>query len=565
FKEEARGHRNISPALTKLRKSLAGAKAMEIERRIPTNADAEDAGLTGPRRIVGAAAQDRTARDAGRWPDELPAEGHDQELRLRAMDEPGPSSSLEPAARDAQAPQSGASQHQQVPAELRGERARSSLLPCEGDLIHYGRDTAELRRAKRQRTLDLPERVAIERYLRDIAGSGGRSLRPVPTDQLEALRWESQPLLPVSGYEDASARHNVLPGADSRRPVLAESYDQDQRLVDPAWSVAPREQAHDMVQAERQEPTRSSSLWSLQIPPNFDWSMWPAPEASSAHVSRLRSDTYAGLGSFVDLDAPTPSELRDDAHFAPAHPAMARSDTYAGLGSFVDLNAPPPSELDEEVDSARAFPDPASAARIGGLDPAARSQGPGLVLGDELWLDDEHIQRDYELLEQSLQENHPNLAVRTQLVDPLIAHYQIRLTAADGDARSRFQRLIDRNGNDTADFLFLPINDADRPDEVGTHWSLLFVDRRDRQRPVAYHYDSIQGYNDRRATELARRLGLSLNPAEMAQQQNSYDCGVFVLDGTRELVRRLATGQPDLMNLRNLRVSRLALQNRLRS
>ncbi|SDJ12506.1 type III effector protein XopD [Bradyrhizobium sp. Rc2d] len=283
-----------------------------------------------------------------------------------------------------------------------------------------------------------------------------------------------------------------------------------------------------------------------------------------AEPARARSDTFADVESLIDLNAPTPSELRDDAHFAPAHSADTRSDSYGDL-SIIDLNTPPPSELDEEVDSARAFPAPTSAAQIGGWDPTAPSRGPGLVLGDEQWLGDEHIQRDYELLEQWLQENHPDLAVRTQLVDPLVAHYQIRLAAVDGEARSRFQRLIDRNGDDTADFLFLPMNDADRPDQRGTHWSLLFVDRRDRQRPVAYHYDSIRGYNDGRAAELARRLGLSRRPAEMAQQQNSYDCGVFVLDGTRALVRGLAIGQPDLLNLKNLRVSRLALQNRLRS
>ncbi|MCC8943270.1 hypothetical protein H8A97_43785, partial [Bradyrhizobium sp. Arg62] len=151
------------------------------------------------------------------------------------------------------------------------------------------------------------------------------------------------------------------------------------------------------------------------------------------------------------------------------------------------------------------------------------------------------------------------------LVDPLVAHYQLRLAAVDSEARSQCERLIDRNGNDTADFLFLPMNDADRLDQRGSHWSLLFVDRRNRQRPVAYHYDSSRDYNDGRAAKLATRLSLSMKPAEMAQQQNSYDCGVFVLDGTRELVRRLATGQPDLLNLKNLRVSRRALQNRLRS
>ncbi|WP_229167665.1 Ulp1 family isopeptidase [Bradyrhizobium altum] len=141
----------------------------------------------------------------------------------------------------------------------------------------------------------------------------------------------------------------------------------------------------------------------------------------------------------------------------------------------------------------------------------------------------------------------------------------MRLAAVDGDARGRFQRLIDRNGNDTADFLFLPMNDADRPSQHGSHWSLLFVDRRARQRPVAYHYDSIRGYNDARAARLADRLGLSLRLADMARQQNGYDCGVFVVDGTRALVRGLAIGQPGLLNLNKLSISRLALKDRLRS
>ncbi|MCC8936984.1 hypothetical protein H8A97_08385 [Bradyrhizobium sp. Arg62] len=566
FKEEVGGHRNIVAALARLRKSLAGAKAVEIERRIPAIADPEGVVLTGARRIGGAAAQDRTLREAGRWPDELPAEGHDQDLRLGLMGEPGPSSSLEPVPRRDRAPDRGESEYQQFTGV--GELARSNLLPSEKDLIHHERDTAELRAAKRQRTLDNPERVAMERQLRAIAGSSNRSLKPAPTDQLGALPWVSQSGMQGSGSEDASAQHSRPLGTGSWPPVRAEGYDPDQRLVvqgGPAWSGVRREQPHDTFQAERQEPARSTSTWSLQITPNFDWSMWPAPEASPAQAARVRSDTYAGLGSLVDLNAPTPSELRDDAHFAPALPAMAQSDTYAGLGSFVDLNTPPPSEVEEEVDSARAFPPRVSNAQIGGLDPTARSRGPGLVLGDTQWLGDEHIQRDYELREQWLQENHPDLAARTQLVDPLVAHYQIRLAAGDGDARRRFQRLIDRNGNDTADFLFLPMNDADRPDERGSHWSLLFVDRRDRQRPVAYHYDSIRDYNDGRAAKLATWLCLSMKPAEMAQQQNSYDCGVFVLDGTRELVRRLATGQPDLLNLKNLRVSRRALQNRLRS
>ncbi|MGY4281301.1 hypothetical protein ACVWXO_000521 [Bradyrhizobium sp. LM2.7] len=49
--------------------------------------------------------------------------------------------------------------------------------------------------------------------------------------------------------------------------------------------------------------------------------------------------------------------------------------------------------------------------------------------------------------------------------------------------------VIDGNGNNTADLLFLPVNDAG-VDFAGKHWSLLFVDRRDPEASVAYHYDS---------------------------------------------------------------------------
>ncbi|MGC5845129.1 hypothetical protein PU724_32730, partial [Mesorhizobium abyssinicae] len=66
------------------------------------------------------------------------------------------------------------------------------------------------------------------------------------------------------------------------------------------------------------------------------------------------------------------------------------------------------------------------------------------------------------------------------------------------------------------------------------------------------------------AAQLARRLGACLEPVRMTQQQNGYDCGVFVLDGTRALVGRLGQrGQPARLHLDNLDIDRQALQNRL--
>ncbi|MGY3333865.1 hypothetical protein ACVILI_006942 [Mesorhizobium sp. USDA 4775] len=82
--------------------------------------------------------------------------------------------------------------------------------------------------------------------------------------------------------------------------------------------------------------------------------------------TRARSGTFGGLQSFVDLNAPTPSDLRDDAHFAPGPPpgARARSGTFGGLQSFVDLNAPTPSDLRDDAHFAPG-PPPGTRARSG--------------------------------------------------------------------------------------------------------------------------------------------------------------------------------------------------------
>ncbi|MEZ0047396.1 hypothetical protein [Bradyrhizobium sp. USDA 327] len=87
YKKDAGGDRRIGAALARLRKSSAGAEAMELERHI----DPEDAALRESRRVGDAAAQHSASQKVGRWPEELPAEGYDQDLGR--MDEPGPSSS----------------------------------------------------------------------------------------------------------------------------------------------------------------------------------------------------------------------------------------------------------------------------------------------------------------------------------------------------------------------------------------------------------------------------------------------------------------------------------------
>ncbi|MHC2440105.1 Ulp1 family isopeptidase [Bradyrhizobium sp. USDA 4451] len=322
-------------------------------------------------------------------------------------------------------------------------------------------------------------------------------------------------------------------------------------------------------------------------------------------------DTFRGLQSFVDLPL-TPQQMRDDAQSAPVLSPAGKPAFFVGrsgvrqaledIGHRVDADwqdsrqpvpdflhnvrdniggLPPQSSGPTQVSvngETRSIPlgplgrrgaqvihhprpSPVPSARIGPSATVASSgQRSEAVLGPTQWLGDEHIQRDYELLAQELLQNNPDLAARTRFVDPLIAQ-MLR-----SPSKEIAERALGWVRHDTADFLFLPVSDASDTDrhQRGSHWSMLLVDRRNWGGPIAFHYDSTQGYNDRPAAVLAGRLDANLQRAPIRQQQNGYDCGVFVVDGTRELVRRLAARRPDLnLNLNDLVISRPALRDRL--
>ncbi|MGY3621958.1 shikimate kinase [Bradyrhizobium sp. USDA 10063] len=239
------------------------------------------------------------------------------------------------------------------------------------------------------------------------------------------------------------------------------------------------------------------------------------------------------------------------------------SDIYGGLGSLVDLPSTP-HELRDHAHHARVFPSTPSDAQIGALDPTASSHGrSGLTLGPRDWLTDQHIGADYALLEQELQRDKPDLAARTRFVSPATVHV-LRWTPSE---RVRLEMLQGIVGDHTARFLFLPVSDAEAGGG-GCHWSLLFLDRHAPEGAVAYHYDSAGAHNSTYAEQLAARLSARLQRARMAQQQNDFDCGVFLVDATRALVGRLGQGERpghEPLHLNNLVADRQALQNRLRN
>ena len=83
------------------------------------------------------------------------------------------------------------------------------------------------------------------------------------------------------------------------------------------------------------------------------------------------------------------------------------------------------------------------------------------------------------------------------------------------------------------DYILLPVNDnMSTVASGGSHWSLLVFSRLDSK---WYHYDSQRGSNYRDARCLVQRINRYLEreavlvDATCTQQDNSYDCGAFVM------------------------------------
>ncbi|WP_457813077.1 Ulp1 family isopeptidase (plasmid) [Sinorhizobium meliloti] len=394
-----------------------------------------------------------------------------------------------------------------------------------------------------------------------------------------------------------------------------------------AWRMQPAKEA-GLPQQPGQYPVSTydqDQLWDEVSTPyelRDDARSAPAWDGEPSSATARSSHIYSGLEPLVNLPY-TPYELRDDARSAPAwdgEPSSATAQSshiYSGLESLVDLPSTPYYERDDARSAPasddwnvsaniRDFgsvvgrwqhgrqpaPDYLSRALIEhGLMPARNSQTRFLIhdqlytaelrrgggvfltqqfgawLGDRDWLYDPHIERDFDRLRGELQRNHPDLAARTTLVVPAVV--QLLQT----DPLRAFQYMVrgqpgtaQEGAEDAADFVFIPVTDAQGgdPNQRGTHWSLLLLDRRNRNSPIAYHYDSAGDYNAAAAERVARGVGARVIRMGMAQQQNNYDCGVFLLEAARALIGQLTRGQRP-RDLDNLVADRRALQARLRS
>jgi sentrin-specific protease 8 len=113
--------------------------------------------------------------------------------------------------------------------------------------------------------------------------------------------------------------------------------------------------------------------------------------------------------------------------------------------------------------------------------------------------------------------------------------------AACGVAGADLAAILHQLHLDTADVVYLPVNNNDRPDRAygGSHWSLLQFRRATNS---IHHYDSYGGHNDGVARRIAAAFAEALGaaPAFVAesaapQQSNSFDCGIFVICVTEAL------------------------------
>lgn len=173
------------------------------------------------------------------------------------------------------------------------------------------------------------------------------------------------------------------------------------------------------------------------------------------------------------------------------------------------------------------------------------------LLQNRQWLNDQMIGFWFEYLENSCQDD------SICLVCPEVSQF-IKLGSAVDTLV-----FVDPLNLSSRSLVLFPVNDSMSLDHPGgSHWSLLVYDCVDKK---YYHLDSLIGSNLEHAKRIAKNL--HLNHKEVfelkgAQQENLYDCGIFVCCNAENVIRHCSVKKGILPSLPMLN---LTLVNNQRS
>ena len=170
------------------------------------------------------------------------------------------------------------------------------------------------------------------------------------------------------------------------------------------------------------------------------------------------------------------------------------------------------------------------------------------TLEDQNWLNDPIISFWLEYMQNVTFDGNTSLLFINPAVTQLIKM---------GDAKD-VEIFLDHLGLRHKEYIFLPVNNNVSACKAGgSHWSLLVYSKQDA---IWYHFDSLRRSNDKDASQLVARLNMFLNcdtpnalvDAICTQQDNSYDCGLFVMKFAQIVAHRAVNG----MTIGNCNVNR---------
>lgn len=169
-------------------------------------------------------------------------------------------------------------------------------------------------------------------------------------------------------------------------------------------------------------------------------------------------------------------------------------------------------------------------------------QSDVLLLDPPCWLNDHIIGFAFEYFAS---EQFRDLSDQVCFVGPEVAQF-IKCTASQEELALFLEplNLLQKK------VIFLAINDNSNQAAGGTHWSLLAYFR---DKNCFAHYDSHTRSNSSHAKQVARKLEIFLSKKDKIAfieekapaQQNSYDCGMYVICNTEVLCQEIFQGQQE--------------------